>query len=166
MRRTPLACLSTVLALSCAQPDAAVPRPAEAAARPAEIDERALAQLVVDTSFKSFGRSTEGSVVAHMAGVESREPISVWVYRGGALEPAAMEDLDRGLFGPRKDWPPYVLVYVVERLSAERLSLELWVRYDMGLTEESRGGYAEKWTLEHREGRWVVADTETTLHWD
>lgn len=166
MRRTPLACLSTVLALSCAQPEAAVPRPADAAARPATLAERALAQLVVDTSFESFGRPTEGSVLAHMPDAESREPISVWVYRGGALEPAAMEDLDRALFGPRKGWPPYVLVYVVEPESAERLSLELWVRYDMGLTDESRGGYAEKWTLEHRAGRWVVADTETTLHWD
>jgi hypothetical protein len=36
----------------------------------------------------------------------------------------------------------------------------------MGLTDESRGGYSENWDLEHREGRWIVADTETTLHWD
>jgi hypothetical protein len=129
-------------------------------------DDRGLADLVVATAFQSFGRSTEGTVVARFEKPGEREPARVWVHEKGALREGSRKDLDRAFGKDRKKWPAYTLLYTVSPGAAGGYELELSIYYDMGITPESRGGYSEVWRVAHQEGRWVVLAKETTLHWD
>jgi hypothetical protein len=36
----------------------------------------------------------------------------------------------------------------------------------MRLFSDSRGGNAQLWQIAQKDGRWVVLDMESTLHWD
>ena len=129
-------------------------------------DEQRLAELVVATAFESFNKSTEGTVVARLDGSEKREPVQIWVHEKGALREGSRKDLDRAFGEDRKRWPPYTLLYVVSPGVSGKHEVEIRIYYDMGLLPESRGGYAERWTVAHEGGRWAVLDRKTTLHWD
>jgi len=129
-------------------------------------DEQGLADLVAKTAFQSFGKSTEGTVVAWFASSEEREPIRIWVHEKGALREGSRKDLDRAFGNNRKKWPPYTLLYTVSPGAAGTYEVEIRIYYDMGLFEDSRGGYSEVWKIARQEGRWVVLAQETTMHWD
>src|SRR5689334_1655918 len=128
-------------------------------------DDQGLADLVVKTAFQSFGKSTEGTVVARFESPEEREPVRIWVHEKGALREGSRKDLDRAFGKDRKKWPPYTLLYTVSP-AAGGYELKLSIYYDMGLLEDSRGGYSEVWKIARQEGRWVFVAKETTMHWD
>ena len=48
-------------------------------------DDQGLADLVAKTAFESFGKSTEGTVVARFESPEEREPVRIWVHEKGTL---------------------------------------------------------------------------------
>jgi len=125
-----------------------------------------LAELVAVESFKSFGKSTENTILARFASLESKDPLGVWVYERGAVRPAPRERFDQAGGGDRSRWPPYTLIFVTFPEGGGRLRLELSVRYDQGLTPESRGGYEETWHLRRVAERWTVVRRELTLNVD
>lgn len=129
-------------------------------------DTRPLAEFVAATALESAGRSTEGTVVARFENLEEREPIQVWVREKGALRDGTKKDLDRAFGNIRRKWPPYTLLYSATPGDAGRYVVEVSIYYDMGLFPESRGGYSERWNVAHQDGRWLLLDKETTLHWD
>src|SRR6185295_13539545 len=72
---------ASILLLFCAGSLAAAPP----ATRPAAFDEQAIAELVAATSFKDFGRSTEGTVLARFERPEHKKLLRVWVAEKGTL---------------------------------------------------------------------------------
>jgi hypothetical protein len=129
-------------------------------------DGRELAELVARESFKDFGRSTEGTVVARFRDSKDPEPLGVWVYQGGALREAGNEKLDQALGADRGLWPPYTLLFATIPEGKNKLGLDLMVRYDMGLLPDSRGGSSSTWQLERRKGRWVLVGEAVTMNID
>ncbi|HEV7671980.1 MAG TPA: hypothetical protein VGS22_25940 [Thermoanaerobaculia bacterium] len=137
------------------------------AARPATFDEKEIAELVAATSFKDFGRSTEGTILARFEDFDREEPASVWIAeKGSSLRAGSAQDLDRAFGSDRAKWPPYTILFTIVPVSANRLTLEVHTRFDMGLLAESRGGSVESWTLTKKGGRWSVTNHETTLNID
>src|SRR5690349_10736297 len=130
------------------------------------MESRELAELVARESFKDFGKSTEGTVVARFSKRENPEPLGVWVYRKGALHEAGSEELARALGADRRLWPPYTLLFATSPEGKDKLRLEVSLRYDMGLLPDSRGGTSSTWKLERRRGRWVLVDRKVDLHID
>lgn len=130
------------------------------------IDGRELAELVARESFKSFGKSTEGTVVARFRDRDTPEPLGVWVYQRGALRESEIEKLDQALGADRGLWPPYTLLFATFPESKNKLRLELTVRYDMGLLPDSRSGSSSTWQLERREGRWELVSKAVTMNFD
>ena len=129
-------------------------------------DDQRLAEVVVETAFRGFQRSIEGTVVARLEGLEKREPVRIWVREKGALRDGSRRDLDRAFGNDRKKWPPYTLLYAASPGAAGKYDLEIHVYYDMGLFPESRGGFSEAWKVAYQEGRWVVLAKRTTMNWD
>jgi hypothetical protein len=124
-----------------------------------------LAELVITEGSEGLGNSTEGTVIARFANFDASDPIGIWTYEKGALREAGSRRLDEAFGNNRSKWPNYTLLFATAPGKEGRL-LEVKTWYDMGLFPDSRGGNAETWTLERREGRWVVIDRETILHWD
>jgi hypothetical protein len=145
-------------------------RPGQAAAAAGAKEGLELARLVAADSFKSFGSSTEGTVLARFASRDGKDPLGVWVYERGSVHAAERARLDRAFSANRAKWPPYTLLFVTHPEGEGRLRLELSVRYDQGLGPESRGGYEETWHLRRRlqrdTGGWSVVKRETTLYID
>jgi hypothetical protein len=130
------------------------------------IDNRVLAEMVAKESFKEFGRSAEGTVLARFHDRDNPEPLGVWVYQGGVLREAGSEKLDQALGADRGLWPPYTLFFATFPEGKDKLRLEVSLRYDMGLLPDTRGGTSSTWQLERRNGRWVVVDKAVTMHYD
>jgi hypothetical protein len=130
------------------------------------IDNLELAELVAKESFKEFGRSAEGTVLARFHDRDNPEPLGVWVYQGGALREAGIEKLDQALGADRGLWPPYILLFATFPEGKNKLRLEVSLRYDMGLLPDTRGGTSSTWQLERRKGRWVLIDEAVTMHYD
>ncbi|HXU33498.1 MAG TPA: hypothetical protein VN851_23260 [Thermoanaerobaculia bacterium] len=153
---------ASILLLFCAGSLAAAPP----ATRPAAFDEQAIAELVAATSFKDFGRSTEGTVLARFERPEHKKLLRVWVAEKGTLRAGSTQDLDRAYSSDRSQWPPYTILFTITPVSPNRLTLDVHTRFDMGLTPESRGGSEETWTLTKKGGRWSVTNRETTMNID
>lgn len=130
------------------------------------IESRELAQIVARESFKDFGKSTEGTVLARFSTRDNPEPLGVWVYRKGVLHDAGSEELSQALGADRQLWPPYTLLFRTFPEGKDKLRLEVSVRYDMGLLPDSRGGFSSTWKLERRQGRWVLVDRKVDLYID
>ena len=130
------------------------------------INGRELADLVATESFKGFGRSTEGTVIARFADRDNPEPLGIWVYERGALHEAGSEKLDQALGADRGLWPPYTLLFAAFPEGKNKLRLEVSVRYDLGLLPDSRGGNSSTWHLKRRHGRWELVDEAVTMHYD
>jgi hypothetical protein len=138
-RMTASSTLTTVLSVLVITGAASGAGPA--AAKKGGIDGRELAELVARESFKSFGRSTEGTVVARFRDRDTPEPLGVWVYQKGALREAGIEKLDEALGADRGQWPPYTLLFAA---------------FPEGST----------WQLERRKGRWVLVGEAVTMNID
>lgn len=136
------------------------------AARPAAFDEKAIAELVAATSFKDFGRSTDGTILARFESPEQKKPLRVWVAEKGTLRAGSTQDLDRAYGSDRSKWPAYTILFTITPLSPNRLTLEVHTRFDMGLLPDSRGGSEESWTLLRKGGHWSVADRRVTMNID
>lgn len=131
------------------------------------LDYGALAEFVATTSFEDFGNSTEGTVIARFEDMQNdRDPAQVWVYQKGALRPGSVQDFDRAFGGKKQQWPPYTLVFAVTQGKKGHYEVVLKTWYDMGLLPDSRGGNEQLWQIARKDGRWVVLDMESTLHWD
>ncbi|HVR97580.1 MAG TPA: hypothetical protein VMW27_13260 [Thermoanaerobaculia bacterium] len=150
--------LTAVVGCASSQPAAVVLMPGA--------EDLELAELVLKESSGSFGNSTEGTVIARFADFEASNPLGVWTYEKGALHAVGTQRLDEAFGDKRSKWPNYTLLFAAASEKEGRLLLQVKTWYDMGLFPDSRGGNAEAWTLERRDGRWVVIDKETTLHWD
>lgn len=126
------------------------------------LDLHALAELVAATSFREFGNSTEGTVLAHFDDLlNDRDPAQVWVVEKGALRDSSTKDL-----GSQGKEPPYTLLFGVTQRNDGRYQLVVKTWYDMGLFPDSRGGNEQVWQIALQDGRWVVLDRETTMNWD
>jgi hypothetical protein len=136
------------------------------AVRPAAFDDQRIAELVAATSFKDFGRSTDGTILARFESPEQEEPLQVWVAEKGTLWAGSKQDLDRAYGSDRSQWPPYTILLTIPPVSPNRLSLDVHTRFDTGLLPNSRGGSEESWTLIRKGGRWSVAKRETTMNID
>ena len=130
------------------------------------IDNRVLAEIVAKESFKEFGRSAEGTVLARFRDRDDPEPLGIWVYQQGALRDAGPEKLDQATGDNRALWPPYTLFFATFPEGKNKLRLNVSVRYDMGLLPDTRGGTSSTWQLERRNGQWVVTDKDVTMHYD
>lgn len=86
------------------------------------IDNRVLAEMVAKESFKEFGRSPEGTVLARFPDFDNPEPLGIWVYLQGALRDAGPENLDQATGSNRALWPPYTLFFSRERTSSVSMS--------------------------------------------
>jgi len=152
----------SILLLFCSGSLAAAPPTVRLAA----LDDQQIAELVAATSFKDFGRSTEGTILARFESPEKEKPLRVWVAEKGTLRAGSTQDLDRAYGSDRSQWPPYTILFTITPVSPNRLTVEVHTRFDMGLLPESRGGSEENWTLLRKGGRWSVANRETTMNID
>lgn len=130
------------------------------------VDDERLAEIVVTTALSGAGRSTEGTVVARFEDKEKGEPLQVWILEKKVLRDGSKKDLERAFGSNRKKWPPYTVLYTVSPGDADKYQVEVSIYYDMGLLPDSRGGFSERWTVAHENGRWTVLDQKTMMHWD
>jgi hypothetical protein len=113
-------------------------------------------------------RSPEGAIVAHVATIETYdESFHIWRYSQGQLTDESADALDRALGDDRSEWPSFTFLFTLESVTSGRATLDVHTFYDMGITEHSRGGNAQKWELEKQSsGTWVVIKKEPYMFWD
>lgn len=90
----------------------------------------------------------------------------VWRCLQGKLINEELEPFTRAMGSHRSDWPPYTLYFAFEAVTAARATVDLLTWYDMGISENSRGGFAQKLELEKRGGAWVILSRDVYMYWD
>jgi hypothetical protein len=132
-----------------------------------------VAQAILDEQLDQAARgyrSPEGAIVALVATTETHgEPFSpkrVWRYSQGELKDEDPDTLDKALGDDRSEWPSFTFIFAFESVTSRRATIDVHTFYDMGITEYSRGGNAQKWELNTQSGMWVVSKKEPYMFWD
>lgn len=114
--------------------------------------------------------SAEGIVMAAGAGLDGAgrpsPPFRVWRVQKGQLAAVEEEVLREALGADRSRWPPQTLLFAVFPETAARLRVEVVTHYARGMTEKSRGGNAQRWTLDRQGARWGVSGKKSLAYWD
>ena len=114
-------------------------------------------------------RSPEGAIVAYVPGDTSGEEllsIQVWRCEHGKLVDEDIESFFKAIGNSRSDWPSFTLLFAFESVTSNQATVNLHTWYDMGLTENSRGGYAQKLEVEKQGNEWRVLSKEQYKLWD
>ena len=134
-----------------------------------EFAAKAIIDEQLDQAAIGFG-SPEGAIVACVTTThgshESFSPIRVWRYSQGQLMDEHSDALDRACGTDRSEWPSFTFVFAFESVASTRATIDLHTLYQMGRTERSRGGNAQKWELEKQSGAWLVTKKESYMFWD
>ena len=129
-----------------------------------------LEEAVAATLCRQLDRGAEGSIIAcRTKGEIADESFSVhrvWRYRQGKLVDESVRALTESLSDDRSVWPPFTFVCTLTSGTSTRATVEVETHYDRGLTEESRGGNAQRWEMERQSGVWVVVQRESNRFWD
>ena len=91
-----------------------------------------------------------------------------WRYQDDRLTEVAWSDYENAIKSVnQKDWPPYTISFEVSPLSDDEIiQVEVSILYDMGFTEDSRGGNSSTWKLKYQEGQWQVIGIDEGAFWD
>ncbi len=129
-----------------------------AVSRPTEEEEIALL-IIREEGFVNTSR-TSGSILAS----DKR----AWRYQDGHLTETAWSDYESALnSNDRNDWPPYTIKFSISApLADQTIQVDVSTYYDMGITENSRGGNDSVWNMKYQAGQWQVLDMEITESWD
>jgi hypothetical protein len=103
---------------------------------------------------------TEGSILATEG--------HYWRYKNNLLVEIKKSDYDLAInSNDRKDWPPYTITFIyIHQYADQPDRIYVTTYYDMGISENSRGGNESIWTISSTEGEWRVINIAYTKHWD
>lgn len=110
--------------------------------------------------------SPEGAIVALVSSTGVPIPLQVWRCEQGELINEVTDSFTKAMGNNRSDWPPFTMYFAFESSSLNEATVDLRTWYNMGISESSRGGFAQKIDIGKREDEWVVLTKDTYMYWD
>ena len=66
-----------------------------------------------------------------------------------------------------KDWAPYTIGFTISHFTDDQtIRVNVTTYYDIGMSEDSRGGNESTWMLKYQDNGWKILDIEYQMSWD
>ncbi len=127
-------------------------------------------QAIIDDGTPGY-RSTDVVIIAYVAttniySTAQLSALQVWRYQQGQLVTTDTTSFFKALQGNRSDWPFQTFYFSFESVTVDEAIVDVRNLYNMGLMPNSRGGNAQKWTLEKHANIWRVRTKQPYAFWD